>query len=73
MLAEVGTGTTSGDPVAWVDEAMTHFVAIDGLHAVVWFDHSYDSSVDFRLDDDQLAALRRVAAQVVDELQAAGS
>ncbi len=63
MFAEVGSDASGGDPVAWVSEAMATFAGMPQLHAVVWFDHSYDGTADFRLDADELEALRAAVAR----------
>ncbi len=62
MFAEVGTGTNSGDGSQWVSDAMSWFETLPDLRAVVWFDRSYDGSVDFRLHRDQQEAIAEAVA-----------
>ncbi len=60
MFAEIGTGTEGGDGAAWVEDAAQWFSTLPDLKATVWFDRSYDGSIDFRLGPDQRAALAGV-------------
>lgn len=62
MFAEVGTGKNGGDEAAWVADAMRWFATLDDLKAVVWFDRSYDGSIDFRLGPGQQRAVADAVA-----------
>lgn len=62
MFAEVGTGTNGGDEAAWVADAMRWFDTLGDLEAVVWFDRSYDGSIDFRLGPGQQRAVADAVA-----------
>ncbi|MEZ5408317.1 MAG: glycosyltransferase [Acidimicrobiales bacterium] len=62
MFAEVGTGKNGGDAAAWVADAMRWFATLGDLKAVVWFDRSYDGSIDFRLGPGQQRAVADAVA-----------
>ena len=62
MFAEVGTGKNGGDEAAWVADAMAWFGTLGDLKAVVWFDRSYDGSIDFRLGPGQQRAVADAVA-----------
>jgi len=62
MFAEVGTGKNGGDEAAWVADAMRWFATLGDLKSVVWFDRSYDGSIDFRLGPGQQQAVADAVA-----------
>lgn len=62
MFAEIGTGNSTGGGAEWVAEASEWFATLPELKATVWFDRSYNSRIDFRLDLRQQAALARTIA-----------
>lgn len=62
MFAEVGTGKNGGDEAAWVADAMAWFATLGDLKAVLWFDRSYDGSIDFRLGPGQQQAVAAAVA-----------
>ncbi len=66
MFAEIGTGNSTGGGSEWVAEASEWFATLPELKATVWFDRSYNSRIDFRLDQRQQTALRQALAD--DEL-----
>ncbi len=62
MFAEIGTGNSTGGGDEWVAEAAEWFATLPELDATVWFDRSYNSRIDFRLDRGQRATLARAVA-----------
>lgn len=62
MFAEIGTGTNTGDEVAWVADAMDWFETLPQLGAIVWFDRSYDGGITFELNAEQQATFAGAVA-----------
>lgn len=63
MFSEIGTGKNGGDEAAWVRDAMAWFSTLDQLKAIMWFDRSYDGTIDFELGPGQRTAIK----EAVDE------